>query len=85
MRRERSDRGRRARSSFERVSVEGRRYFLKQLSPATGLDRCGHWRSRAPPLPDWQAGLMDRVPTCIDHTVVVMRSTAAATQPCAPP
>jgi hypothetical protein len=59
-------------SSFERVTVEGRRYFLKQLSPATD------WIMRVTgdhvhrPYLIWRAGLMDRVPACIDHTVVAM-------------
>ena len=59
-------------SSFERVSVDGQRYFLKRLSPATD------WIMRVTgdhvhrPYLIWQAGIMDRVPACIDHTVVAM-------------
>jgi hypothetical protein len=59
-------------SSFERVTVEGRPYFLKRLSPATD------WIMRVTgdhvhrPYVIWQAGLMDQAPACIDHTVVAM-------------
>jgi hypothetical protein len=54
------------------VTVEGRRYFLKRLSPATD------WIMRVTgdhvhrPYLIWRAGLMDRVPGGIDHTVVAM-------------
>jgi len=64
-------------SSFERVTVDGRRYFLKQLSPATD------WIMRVTgdhvhrPYLIWQAGIMDRVPACIDHTVVAMELDGA--------
>ena len=59
-------------SSFERLSIDGRRYFLKRLSPATD------WIMRVTgdhvhrPYVIWQAGIMDRVPACIDHAVVAM-------------
>jgi hypothetical protein len=59
-------------SSFERVTIDGQRYFLKRLSPATD------WIMRVTgdhihrPFQIWRAGLMDRVPPCIDHTVVAM-------------
>jgi hypothetical protein len=59
-------------SSFERVTIDGQRYFLKRLSPATD------WIMRVTgdhvhrPYLIWQAGIMDRVPACIDHTVVAM-------------
>jgi len=59
-------------STFERVSIDGQRYFLKQLSPATD------WVMRVTgdrvhrPYRIWQAGVMDRIPSCIDHTVVAM-------------
>ncbi len=59
-------------SSFERVTIDGHRYFLKRLSPATD------WIMRVTgdhvhrPYLIWQAGLMDRAPACIDHTVVAM-------------
>ena len=59
-------------SSFERLSIDGQRYFLKRLSPATD------WIMRVTgdhihrPYVIWQAGIMDRVPACIDHAVVAM-------------
>jgi hypothetical protein len=59
-------------SSFEKVTIDGQRYFLKRLSPATD------WIMRVTgdhvhrPYLIWQAGLMDRVPACIDHSVVAM-------------
>jgi hypothetical protein len=54
------------------VTIDGRRYFLKSLSPATD------WIMRVTgdhihrPYLIWQAGLMDQAPACIDHTVVAM-------------
>ena len=64
-------------SSFERLSIDGKRYFLKRLSPATD------WIMRV--TSDhvhrsyliWQAGIMDRAPACIDHTVVAMELEGA--------
>jgi hypothetical protein len=59
-------------SAFEQVHIDGRRYFLKRLSPATD------WIMRASgdhvhrPYLAWTAGIMDRVPACIDHAVVAM-------------
>ncbi|MGN6473979.1 MAG: hypothetical protein ACTHK4_10090, partial [Mycobacteriales bacterium] len=59
-------------STFERVTIDGERYFLKRLSPATD------WIMRVTgdhvhrPYLIWRAGLMDRAPACIDHTVVAM-------------
>ena len=59
-------------SSFERVIVDGQRYFLKRLSPASD------WIMRVTgdhvhrPYLVWRAGIMDQVPACIDHTVVAM-------------
>jgi hypothetical protein len=59
-------------STFERVTVEGGRYFLKRLSPASD------WIMRVTgdaihrPYLVWQTGIMDRAPACIDHTVVAM-------------
>ena len=59
-------------SSFEQVVVDGERYFLKRLSPATDwIMRVTGDRVHRPYLV-WQAGIMDRVPACIDHTVVAM-------------
>lgn len=59
-------------STFERLTIRGQSYFLKRLSPATD------WIMRVTgdqvhrPYLIWQAGIMDRVPACIDHTVVAM-------------
>jgi hypothetical protein len=64
-------------SIFEKVSIDGQRYFLKQLSPATD------WIMRVTgdrvhrPYRIWQAGIMDRVPPCIDHAVVAMEIVGA--------
>jgi hypothetical protein len=62
-------------SRFERVTIDGDSYFLKCLSPASD------WIMRVTgdhvhrPYLIWQAGIMDRVPACIDHTVVAMEVT----------
>src|SRR6516165_11516651 len=59
-------------SVFERVTLDGERYFVKRLSPASD------WIMRVTgdhvhrPYLVWQAGIMDRAPDCIDHTVVAM-------------
>jgi hypothetical protein len=59
-------------STFERVTIDGCRYFLKRLSPATD------WIMRVTgdhvhrPYLIWQAGLMNEAPASIDHTVVAM-------------
>jgi hypothetical protein len=59
-------------SQFERVVVDGQRYFVKRL-PATDWimrvtnDQC--YRG----LRVWQSGLMDQVPDCIDPAVVAMQ------------
>jgi phosphotransferase family enzyme len=59
-------------STFERVTIEGERYFLKRLSPSTD------WVMRVTgdhvhrPYLVWRTGVMDHVPACIDHTVVAM-------------
>lgn len=59
-------------ADYERVVADGRSYFLKRLSPATD------WIMRATgdhvhrPYLVWQAGIMDKVPASIDHTVVAM-------------
>src|ERR1700757_5422692 len=64
-------------SSFERLTIDGQRYFLKRLSPATD------WIMRVTgdrvhrPYRIWQAGIMDRVPPSIDHTVVAMEISGA--------
>lgn len=59
-------------SSFERVVIDGERYFLKRLSPA--MD----WIMRVTgdtvhrPYLVWQHGVMAAAPPTIDHTVVAM-------------
>ena len=59
-------------SEFERVEIDGERYFLKRLSPASD------WIMRVTgdhvhrPYLIWRAGIMDQAPACIDHTVVAM-------------
>jgi hypothetical protein len=60
-------------SSFERLSVDGQRYFLKRLSPATDwIMRVSGDHVHRPYL-IWQGGIMDRAPACIDHAVVAMQ------------
>jgi Phosphotransferase enzyme family len=60
-------------SAFERLEVDGNRYFVKRLS------RRSDWIMRATgdhvhrPYLVWQAGIMARAPDCIDHTVVAMQ------------
>ena len=62
----------RAGADYQRVTAGGRAYFLKRLSPATD------WIMRVTgdhvhrPYLIWQAGIMDKAPACIDHTVVAM-------------
>lgn len=59
-------------STFERVVINGERFFLKRLSRDTD------WIMRATgdhvhrPYVVWQTGIMDGAPACIDHTVVAM-------------
>jgi hypothetical protein len=62
----------RAGAAYERVTIGGSAYFVKRLSPASD------WIMRVTgdhvhrPYLVWQAGIMDRAPGCIDHTVVAM-------------
>jgi hypothetical protein len=62
----------RAGADYLRVVAGGRAYFLKRLSPATD------WIMRATgdhvhrPYLVWRAGIMDKAPSSIDHTVVAM-------------
>jgi hypothetical protein len=59
-------------SSFERVLIDGERYFLKRLSRSTDwLMRVSGDHAHRPYVV-WRAGIMDRAPACIDHTVVAM-------------
>ena len=62
---------------YERVLVDGERYFLKRLSPAIGLDHAGHRRPRPPALPDLAGRDHGPLPGCIDHTVVAMQISGA--------
>ena len=56
---------------------KGRRISLKGLSPATDwITRVTGDRVHRPYL-IWQAGIMDKPPACIDHTVVAMEGTGA--------
>ncbi|MFL6100282.1 MAG: phosphotransferase family protein [Actinomycetales bacterium] len=59
-------------STFESVTVDGERYFLKRLSPNTDwiMRLTGDHVHR--PYLVWQAGIMAAVPRDIDHTVVAM-------------
>ncbi len=60
-------------SAFERLEIDGDRYFVKRLS------RRSDWIMRVTgdhlhrPYLLWQAGIMGRAPACIDHTVVAMQ------------
>ncbi|MGH8972830.1 MAG: phosphotransferase family protein [Acidimicrobiia bacterium] len=64
-------------SEFERVEIDGDRYFLKRLS------RASDWIMRVTgdhvhrPYLVWRAGIMDQVPDCIDHAVVAMEVAGA--------
>jgi hypothetical protein len=57
---------------YERVTVDGTAYFVKRLSPSSD------WVMRVTgdhvhrPYLAWQAGILDRAPGCIDHTMVAM-------------
>jgi hypothetical protein len=67
----------RAGADYQRVKADGQAYFLKRLSPATD------WIMRVTgdhvhrPYLVWRAGIMDRAPSCIDHTIVAMEVTGA--------
>jgi hypothetical protein len=62
----------RAGADYQRLMADGRAYFLKRLSPATDwIMRVTGDRVHRPYLV-WRAGIMDKVPGCIDHTVVAM-------------
>ena len=62
----------RAGAAYERVTIGRDAYFVKRLSPASD------WIMRVTgdhvhrPYLVWRAGIMDRAPGCIDHTVVAM-------------
>ena len=67
----------RAGADYQRVTAGGRAYFLKRLSPATDwiMRITGDHVHR--PYLIWQAGIMDKAPACIDHTVVAMEVIGA--------
>jgi hypothetical protein len=59
-------------ASFEKLTIDGERYFLKVLSyDGDWIMRCSgntdHWEYKV-----WNAGLYDRVPKEIDHAMVAM-------------
>jgi hypothetical protein len=62
----------RAGATYQRVEVDGDTYFVKRLSPASDwiMRITGDHVHR--PYLIWQAGIMDKAPACIDHTVVAM-------------
>ncbi len=70
----------RAGADYERVTADGLSYFLKRLSPATD------WIMRVTgdhvhrPYLVWRAGIMDKAPECIDHTVVAMEVAGTGDQ-----
>ena len=57
---------------YERVTVDGTAYFVKRLSPSSDwvMRVAGDHVHR--PYLAWQAGILDRAPGCIDHTMVTM-------------
>jgi hypothetical protein len=62
----------RAGAAYERIAIGADAYFVKRLSPASDwIMRVTGDRVHRPYLV-WQAGIMDRAPGCIDHTVVAM-------------
>ena len=62
----------RAGAEYEHITIGGDAYFVKRLSPASDwIMRVTGDRVHRPYLV-WQAGIMDRAPGCIDHTVVAM-------------
>jgi hypothetical protein len=62
----------RAGAEYQRIVADGRAYFLKRLSPASD------WVMRVTgdhvhrPYLVWQAGIMGKAPSSIDHAVVAM-------------
>ena len=70
----------RAGADYQRVMADGQAYFLKRLSPATD------WIMRVTgdhvhrPYQVWRAGIMDKAPDCIDHTVVAMEVAGTGDQ-----
>ena len=62
----------RAGADYQQVVADGQAYFLKRLSPASDwiMRLTGDHKHR--PYLVWRAGIMDKAPACIDHTVVAM-------------
>ena len=66
-------------STFERLRIDGERYFLKSLSHDED------WIMRVTgdvdhrPLLSWRAGLYHQTPDCIDHTIVAMAVEGSGT------
>jgi hypothetical protein len=59
-------------STFERLTIEGRQYFLKCSSRKTDwVTRVSGDRNHRP-YQLWQSGIMARLPSCIDHATVAM-------------
>lgn len=59
-------------ATFERLVIDGGHYFLKRVSPRTDwvmrvTGDCVYRTHRV-----WEAGVMHRVPPCIDHAVVAV-------------
>jgi Phosphotransferase enzyme family len=70
----------RAGADYERVTADGLSYFLKRLSPATDwIMRVTGDHAHRPYLV-WRAGVMDKAPACIDHTVVAMEVAGTGDQ-----
>lgn len=70
----------RAGARYQRLQLDGRRYFLKQLSPASDwimrvIGDQRHWAYQT-----WTAGIMERAAVCVDHTVVDMHITGSGAQ-----
>ena len=64
-------------STFEKVTIDGRPYFVKRQSRATDwIMRVTGDRIQRPYVV-WRAGIMDAVPRDIDHAVVAMELTGA--------
>ncbi len=62
----------RSTSEFEKVVVDGQRYFVKRLSPASDwIMRVTNDHVHRPWL-IWRSGALDRLPPSIDHALVAM-------------
>ena len=62
----------RAGADYQQIVADGQAYFLKRLSPASDwIMRLTDDHNHRPYLV-WRAGIMDKAPACVDHTVVAM-------------